>query len=176
MVLIGLIGRKQSGKDTFADYLVSHYGFEKHAFAGPVKEVCRVMFQLTMEQLEDPQQKEKVDERWGLSPRQMMQKVGTDMVRHMWGEDFWLKNMDLRLCGGDVVISDVRFPNEAQYIRDRGGVLVRIVRSGGVLDTHISETSQAFIQEDVCVLNKKDGLGAFYKTIENTLPTLWGKK
>lgn len=176
MVLIGLVGRKQSGKDTFADYLVSQYGFTKQAFAGPVKEVCRAMFLLTPEQLEDPQQKETVDGRWGLTPRQMMQKVGTDMVRRVWDEDFWLKNMDLRLCGGDVVVSDVRFPNEAQYIRDRGGVLVRIAHNGGALeDPHTSETSQESIREDVCVVNEKNGLTAFYETIENTLPSLFEK-
>lgn len=134
------------------------------------------MFQLTPEQLEDPQQKEKADQRWGLSPRQMMQKVGTDMVRQMWGEDFWIRNMDLRLCDGDVVVSDVRFPNEAQYIRDRGGVLVRIVRNGRASDTHTSETSQASIREDVCVVNEKNGLESYYETIEKTIPTLWEKK
>lgn len=176
MVLIGLVGRKHSGKDTFADYLVNHYGFTKQAFAGPVKEICRVMFLLTPEQLEDPQQKETVDKRWGLSPRQMMQKVGTDMVRQVWDENFWLKNMDLRLCDGDVVISDVRFPNEAQYIRDRGGVLVRIVCSKETTDTHTSETSQESIQEDVSIVNEKDGLDVFYETIEKTLPALLIKK
>lgn len=172
MVLIGLMGFKQSGKDTFADYLVRHYGFEKHAFAEPVKKICQIMFLLTKEQLDDPKLKETIDGRWGLTPRQMMQKVGTDMVRQVWDEDFWVKNMDMRLRGveGDVIISDVRFPNEAQYVRNCGGVLVRIVSVAEERgDTHTSETSQISIQEDVCVMNQKNGLEMYYQTIEETL-------
>lgn len=169
MVLIGLIGLKQSGKDTFADYLVREHHFKKLAFAEPVKSICRVMFLLTEAQLNDPHQKEMVDPRWGLSPRQMMQKVGTDMVREMWDDDFWVKNMDMRhrQIVEDVVVSDVRFPNEAQWIRDRGGLLVRIADGREhSSDTHSSETSQASIQEDVRVLNEKDGLEKFHEKVE----------
>ena len=41
MVLIGLVGRKGVGKDTFADYLVKNHQFEKHAFAEPLKQICK---------------------------------------------------------------------------------------------------------------------------------------
>jgi len=169
MVLIGLIGLKQSGKDTFADYLVDKHHFKKLAFAEPVKKICQVMFLLTEEQLNDPHQKEVVDGRWGLSPRQMMQKVGTDMVRQTWDDDFWVKNMDMRIrqVVQKVVVSDVRFPNEAQWIRDKGGLLVRIDDGREKpQDTHSSETSQASIQEDVCVFNEKNGLEDFHWKVE----------
>jgi hypothetical protein len=179
MVLIGLIGLKQSGKDTFADYLVEKHHFRKLAFAEPVKQICQTMFILTEAQLNDPHQKEVVDARWGLSPRQMMQKVGTDMVRQMWGNDFWVKNMDIRhrQMNHDVVVSDVRFPNEAQWVRDRGGLLVRIDDGRGQsTDSHSSETAQASIQEDVCVFNEKNGLETFYEKVEGLIGGVLGSK
>lgn len=168
-VLIGLIGLKQSGKDTFADYLVANHHFRKLAFAEPVKKLCQTMFLLSEEQLNDPVLKEKVDPRWGLSPRQMMQKVGTDMVRQMWDDDFWVKHMDMRLrkIVDKVVVSDVRFPNEAQWIRDKGGLLVRIDDGREQSsDAHSSETSQSTIQEDVRIFNEKNGLEDFHDKIE----------
>lgn len=172
MVLIGLIGYKQSGKDTFADYLVCHHNFKKEAFAEPVKEVCRIMFHLKYEQMNDPILKETIDERWGISPRQMMQKVGTDTIRHAWGDDFWIKNMGMRVGNhndNSIVVSDVRFPNEAQWVKDNGGVLIRIMDSREHSDTHSSETLQASIKEDFLIFNKKDGIEKFHQQINKLI-------
>lgn len=174
VVLIGLIGRKQSGKDTFADYLVRHHGFVKYAFADPVKKICEIMFLLDAKQMTDPVLKETLDGRWGATPRQMMQRVGTDMVRQIWGEDFWIENMDMRIQGGHerIVVSDVRFPNEAGWIKKKGGVLVRIEDGKPHPDTHPSETLQASIIEDILVLNHKDGIDRYHQQIQETLSTL----
>ena len=174
MILIGLIGYKQSGKDTFADYLVTHYGFKKHAFAQPVKQICQIMFHLNPDQLHDPHQKEVMDPRWQLSPRQMMQKVGTDMVRTMMGDDFWVRHMNTKLSSeeGRVIVSDVRFQNEAELIRHRNGILIRIVSEEQSLDTHPSEMEQLLIQEDICIKNHKTGLPQFHQKIDNLLPHL----
>lgn len=170
MVLIGLIGFKNSGKDTVADYLVRQHGFHKLAFADPVKEVCKIMFQLETEQLHDPLRKEQLDERWGMTPRSMMQKVGTDMIRTMWGEDFWVRNMNARVRhhGSDnIVISDVRFRNEAEWIQLKGGLLLRIVDGTQHCDNHPSETEQLSIKEDLLLFNPKSGLSSFHDDIES---------
>lgn len=176
MVLIGLIGYKRSGKDTFADYLVHTHGFQKYAFADPVKQLCKIMFLLEQKQLDDPLSKEIVDERWGLTPRQMMQKVGTDMVRCQWGSDFWVKNMELRVHRDNhpmMIVSDVRFQNEAEWIKANHGILVRIVDGHQHHhDTHQSETEQLSIQEDICIVNEKNGLPLFHQEIERTLSLL----
>jgi hypothetical protein len=172
MVLIGLIGQKQTGKDTFADYLVKTRGFKKLAFAEPVKQVCQILFHLEPEQVYDPRLKEVVDERWGLSPRQMMQKVGTDMVRNMLGNDFWVKHMDISYSKGSIVISDVRFKNEAEWVKDRGGVLIRIVDGSHHCDHHPSETEQLSIKEDVVLKNDKNGLEEFHQQIETTIKNI----
>lgn len=172
VMLIGLIGQKYSGKDTLADFLVSHYHFKKYAFATPVKEICQIMFHLKPEQMTDPILKEIVDTRWDLSPRQLMQKVGTDMIRDMWGHDFWLKHMDLRISNNDnIVISDVRFPNEAHWIKSHGGFLIRILNTDSQyhVDTHPSETLQSHIHQDISIVNHKNGIPDFHQHIKDTL-------
>lgn len=180
MVLIGLMGCKHAGKDTVADYLVSHHGFVKYAFADPVKQICQVMFRLETRQLHDPLAKEEMDERWGMTPRQMMQKVGTDMVRNMWGDDFWVANMEARFQSSSpthVVVSDVRFQNEADWIKKHRGILVRVKdttsASSSTTDHHVSETEQQSIQEDVLILNHKQGLDTFHHQLEDLFRPLF---
>ena len=118
-MIVGLIGKKGHGKDTFADYLVEHYGFVKLSFAEPLKKVCKELFLLTDEQLYDPMEKEKVDERWGKSPRQLMQIIGTDILRKYYDEKIWvnllLKKME-HYKKKNIVICDIRHPNELDLV------------------------------------------------------------
>lgn len=176
MVLIGLIGYKNAGKDTLADYLVRNHGFEKHAFADPVKQVCGIMFDLTPKQLTDPEGKETVDERWGMTPRKMMQTVGTDMVRAQLGNDFWVRHMNARMRHKEklkIVISDVRFPNEAEWVRQNGGVLVRVIDGTQHADCHPSETEQLSIHEDARIFNHKTNIEEFHREAASLLPAAW---
>lgn len=173
MILVGLIGYKQSGKDTCADYLVDHYGFKKYAFAEPVKQVCKIMFQLDPTQMED-EGKERMDLRWNMTPRQMMQTVGTDMVRNHLGDDFWVRTMDMRVKKQQpekMVVSDVRFKNEAEWIKKNNGILVRILDGTLHTDPHPSETEQLTIKEDIHIFNKKNP--QFFQEIENILHFLF---
>jgi len=83
MTIIGLIGIKRSGKDTFADYIVEKYGYEKYSFAGPLKDACKIMFCLNNEQI-DGNLKEVIDPRFGISPRHMFQFMGTEVMRELF--------------------------------------------------------------------------------------------
>ena len=80
-MLIGLVGKKGAGKDSVADYLVTHHGYQKHAFALPIKQACSLMFQVDMAAF-DGENKEVVDPQHGMTPRQMLQKVRTDFFRN----------------------------------------------------------------------------------------------
>lgn len=177
-MLIGLVGKKGSGKDTAADFLVNKYQFEKKAFADPLKLVVQHLFLLEKDDLHDPVKKEKVDSRWGLSPRQMMQMVGTDMVRTSLGEDFWLKHMGFSFASSSsrhLVVSDVRFENEAQWVRHNLGVLIRIHSKEITppLDTHVSENEMEQIEVDLVLYNNKsEGKETFYNQIDNLLQIL----
>lgn len=144
MILLGIVGKKGAGKDTVADHLVTRHGYEKRAFAAPIKEVCAILFQIPPGSFEDFYEKERVVPRHGLSPRQMMQKLGTMFREH--APDFWLRHF---LTWYDsvssrrqsrVVVTDIRYQNELDLIKDLGGTILRVVRPEMIcVDTHITE-------------------------------------
>lgn len=129
-ILIGITGRKKSGKDTIGKFLINEYGFVRVAFADALKEACKIVFGFTDEQVYDDRLKEIVDEYWNHSPREILQKVGTELFRdglpklceHI-SNDIWIRSVDrkiknLRKEGHTrIVITDVRFPNELDYIQ-----------------------------------------------------------
>ena len=65
--IIGFLGKKRCGKDTSGDYLIEKYGFVKYAFADPVKQICKILFDFSEDQLYG-NKKEGVDFRWYLTP------------------------------------------------------------------------------------------------------------
>ena len=74
-MIIGLVGKKGSGKDTMADFLVENYHFKQYAYAEPLKKLCQDLFCLTDAQVNCHALKETIDERWNKSPRQILQQV-----------------------------------------------------------------------------------------------------
>lgn len=181
-MLIGIMGRKYSGKDTIANYLSAKYGYQKIAFAEPLKKSCQVMFQFTDEQLEED--KEVVDEYWGITPRQVFQYIGTDVVRNGMenlipgiGNDFWLnsgmkKYHSLRDNGIKTVISDVRFPNELERIHKEGGVVIKVTRlSLENSDSHASETQTDEMVGDYLITNDFD-FDSLYEKIDSIVSGL----
>ena len=73
--------------------------------------------------------------------RRLMQRFGTEAGRDLHGADVWVDALFRTVTPGErVVIADVRFPNEYKAIRDRGGLIVRIVRPGiEAVNDHVSE-------------------------------------
>lgn len=146
--IIGLAGYAQSGKDTAARYLAER-GYERRAFADGVRVLCRKT---------DPILDRYVAERgWeeakrDPTTRQYLQSVGL-ACRDVFGPDVWV---DLALKGlpALTVVTDVRFPNEADAIRERGGVIWRIIRPDtGPVNGHVSETAMTDYRVDRIVRN-----------------------
>lgn len=131
-ILIGITGRAGSGKDTAAGYLQHRYGFTPMAFADPLKQAAATLFNLPEHFFHDRELKEQVVEDWGMSPRRMLQILGTDAIRANFGADFWIKRwlQEYRsmAASDNVVLTDVRFNNEAQVVRDLGGSILHIHR------------------------------------------------
>lgn len=148
MMLIGLVGKKRSGKSTTTDHLIEKYGFEEISWAYPLKEIIgKELFGLSDDQLYGGDEHREVTiPEWNMSSRQILQVVGTDMFRKYW-PDFWVKvgmKRILRLLDEDrrIVVSDCRFPNECEAIKEVGGITIRIIRKDLVsTDTHASETA-----------------------------------
>lgn len=139
-MIIGLCGLKESGKTTSAKYLESKFGFKRMALADPVKEAARVIFGFTQDQLYTTEGKETIDLRWGFTPRHACQILGTEVGRQ-FSKDVWINNLKIRCSHYDkVVVEDVRFKNESEFIKNAGGVVIGIRRESlSTDDLHASE-------------------------------------
>ena len=75
-------------------------------------------------------------------PRELLQQLGTTVIRQNIDEDFWVKSL-WAVVGNwnNVIIADVRFPNEVNSIKERGGIIIRLNRDKSRIDYHISETA-----------------------------------
>lgn len=149
--LIGLYSSApQSGKSSVAAYL-STYGYRTVSFASPLKAMVRSFLThagYTYDQVDDllaASHKEKVIPEFGVSPRHLMQTLGTEWGRECVSPDVWLKCWSRNVkhyLGSDlpVICDDVRFPNEADLIRKLGGELWLVTRPGVKRNTsHASE-------------------------------------
>lgn len=142
-MLIGLSGKKGSGKSTVAKALSTEHGFARRPFAFYLKAMLSALG-IRTEVLEgtDKEKSEPLPELGGKTARHAMQTLGTEWGRDHMGEDFWLRRW-LRGYNPDVptVVEDVRFTNEAEQIQALGGVIVEVHRpdSDPVIDEHLSE-------------------------------------
>jgi hypothetical protein len=147
-LLIGLVGPKGVGKTTIAKRLVKAHGEYEGtviSFADPMRKMVSVGLGIPVEVLRDEKLKEQVYEPYGVSPRHIMQTLGTEWGRTHISQDLWVRAwretaMSVDHDGYLIVVDDVRFENEAQMIRDLGGTLVRLVRENiQYADNHASE-------------------------------------
>ncbi|KVD68710.1 hypothetical protein BGV47_16210 [Burkholderia ubonensis] len=174
--LIGVTGRARSGKDTIGGYLTEHYGYHQVSFAEPLRQFVCNLIGIDRRALdfvkEDPVP-------WlGKSPRQMLQTLGTEWGRVLVNENIWvLVAMDevartRRFSAKSSVITDVRFDNEADAIRQRGGRIIHVARPDAVeVAVHASEAGVHKEHGDFTVIN--DGsLHDLYAKVDEIMETL----
>lgn len=136
-MLIGFSGKKGSGKSYFADYLVNNKLFIKLSFASPLKEITKILFNLSDEDVKDPIKKELINPKFNASPRELMQWLGTDIMREEFNKKFnysgsiWIDSVKDKVKtlledNKDVVIDDVRFQNEVDMIHSLGGIVINL--------------------------------------------------
>jgi hypothetical protein len=130
MNLVAITGKARHGKDTLAEALVKE-GFKRVPFAGALKEVTALIANEPVHLYYDDETKEAYCEALGMTRRQALQKLGTEGIRSVFGANVWV-NRVLRqwaATGRDpIVISDCRFDNEADLVRQAGGIVIRVVR------------------------------------------------
>jgi len=141
-MIVGFVGFIGSGKDTAADYLVNFHGFRRDSFANTLKDAVAFVFGWDRILLEGRtnqarEWREQVDPWWAerlgiphLTPRWVLQQWGTDVCRKSFHDDIWIASLEnkIRQTKDNIVISDVRFPNEIKAIHDAGGIVIRIKR------------------------------------------------
>lgn len=137
-MIIGLVGFIGSGKGTVGDIFVSN-GFVKDSFARPLKDACSSMFGWPRDLLEGDTEvsrkwREEPDVFWSekfgytFTPRYALQLMGTEAGRNVFHEDIWVISLLNRARGRNVVVTDVRFKNEINYIQQNGGIIIRVKR------------------------------------------------
>lgn len=179
--IVGVIGKKRAGKDTFGKALIEAHGFTRVAFADPLRQALLALDPLvgisgTIERLRklEPGLQASTYVRlrklidvvgWEIAKdyvpevRRLLERFGTDSIRSL-DDDFWVRMAveKIQATDGPVVVTDVRFPNEADRIRELGGSIVRVIRPDQVVDAgaHECETALDEYREDVTLYNHLD--------------------
>jgi hypothetical protein len=165
--IIGIAGRKRSGKNTFAEMLQVKHQYQQIAFSDALWNVL-----LAADPWIDPKgwrlsqimHDTTRDEAKMMFPeiRRLLQRLGSEGVRDNIGVDTWLNVVTDKIIANPTtsfLVTDVRFENEAQRIRELGGKIIKIERPGveeSYGSNHASEQFVAAIQEDMLVNNESD--------------------
>lgn len=154
MYLLGIMGIQGSGKDTLCkemQHLCAPHKVVRLAFADALKEEVARACGVTVDFINEHK----------TNFRLIMQGWGTEFRRQMFGEEYWIKQWMVRANSISMskntylmIVTDVRFFNEAKLIKDLGGRLIRIYRnSANAEHTHQSETEMQNIQPDFTINN-----------------------
>jgi hypothetical protein len=158
-MLVGIVGFISCGKGTVGEIFVEN-GFIRDSFAKPVKDAVSVMFGWPRELLEGDTDysrkwREEPDIFWSekfgrsFSPREALQLMGTEAGRETFHHDLWVISLLNRSKGKDVVVTDVRFKNEIEYIQKNEGIVIRVKRGEDPewFDLLSSETDDFYRQQ-----------------------------
>lgn len=171
-MIIGLIGKKGSGKTTASKRFVDHYDFKLVPFKDQLIKEMKKNFPDTIRELTRVYNL-SVDELFTQKPpimRALLQNYGTE-VRRGDSTDYWISKWEETVRTyhefEDVVVDDVRFINEAETIKSLGGVLVYIALEGQELtDKHVSETEMDQIPFEYMITASRGDIGGIYKQID----------
>lgn len=140
--IIGITGLAGSGKDTIGDIITNNYSnWEKMSFASHLKDVTALLFGMDRKMLagetpEDRAKREQPDEFWSkkmgkdFTPRYALQFLGTNLLRNKLHQNIWVDCLERKILNSkkNIVITDVRFPNEINMIKSIGGEIWRVER------------------------------------------------
>ena len=165
--LIGICGLKGSGKDTIAKMLPIEWN--KMAFADTLKDITATLFGWDRWMLEGSTEesrkwREETSTFWSkelgienFSPRLALQMLGTNVFRDCFNKDIWVKVLKNKIINttSNVVVTDVRFPNEVNMIKSLGGKIVQVIR--GELPSWW-ESAEKYNKGDLSLINEINGV------------------
>lgn len=159
-MIIGLTGYAQAGKDSVANILVDHYGYQRIAFADPIR---KLLYEMNPIVKDGGYRVQGVVDGYGWDVaktafpevRTMLQSLGVG-ARKTFGDMFWVQQALRQVhFEGNFVITDVRYPNEAKAIREYDDSQIWRIKRSGVLpvNAHASETAMDGEKVDQIFLN-----------------------
>lgn len=169
-MLIGIVGIAGSGKTLVARHLVRRHGYTRMRFADPLKRMLQEGLGLTDDEVDGDKKSTPNPVFAGKTPRYLMQTLGTEWGRKKVSPDLWVNiwKRDAGRAGPNVVVDDLRFPNEADAIRSLGGTIWRVWRPGVHAMSHASEIAQAEISEDHLISNSTS-ISALLSSVEHLI-------
>lgn len=190
MMLIGLAGQAGSGKSTVANYLTEVRDYREVSLDEPIRAGLQAMLGLSAADMTDRKAKETVIPWLGRSPRQLMQTLGTEWGRQCVHGDLWLKLADrvvdyerrhaARSGIEGVVVSDLRFDNEAEWLRGIGGQVWHLYPTNSPAHelpsglAHPSEQGITRQDSDAGLINEFGRLDRLHRSIDEHLLRLLG--
>lgn len=163
VTLLGLGYRARAGKDTVAAMIREDAGIPVYvfAFADILKRAAMEIFGLGEEDVYGDRKME-IHPYWGVTPREILQRMGTDAMRNHFADNVWIAAIQRKISQavdelegrpGIFIITDVRFPNEGDIVREWGGMCVHVHRPSLGPGTHESETAMDGYDWDYTIEN-----------------------
>jgi dephospho-CoA kinase len=153
--VIGIAGKARSGKDTTAEFIAARLPIERYALADPIRGMLHAIG-INMNDDYWKERKEEVIPALGKSPRMMMQTLGTEWGRKLVNPHIWVMMAHQRLMNAKqtLVITDVRFNNEADWVRSMNGVIIHVDNPRiDPVSGHSSEKGVERKENDIVLLN-----------------------
>jgi hypothetical protein len=154
--LVGITGRARSGKDTFAGLLQTYLGGTIYSMADPIRNMLRGLG-INMSDPYWQVRKEESIPIFGKSPRELMQTLGTEWGRQLVNPQIWVilaHRERMNAINSAMIVPDIRFDNEANWVRKSGGLIVRIERDNlPSVKAHSSEIGILMYPQDIVVKN-----------------------
>jgi hypothetical protein len=168
MTMIAVCGLKRTGKDTVANYLSSVYNLEHVKISKPLKSSIQILFQFSDQQV-NGNEKDVIDTRWGITPRDAMNFFGTEIFQYKIQElltqkqfkrRFWIHSFMETLCSTrNYVVSDLRFYHEYQALKSKYGERLYVVKLQSDVNItcqqHASETDFRRVPESTLLINNE---------------------
>jgi len=158
-MIIAFSGYAKSGKDTAAEIIKSEYpSFQIKKFSQKLKDIASILTGIPSSMFEQQFIKDAEISGWGMTGREMLQKIGTDAIRDGLHKDAWVMSLFSDYHSNDKwLITDCRFPNEYAYVKDFGGMVFRIERPNvSPVNAHPSETALDGYKFDATIVNDGD--------------------
>jgi dephospho-CoA kinase len=168
--IIAICGAKRSGKDVLAKCLINKYNYEKLSFAEPLKKAVKELFNFNDiqvgidEENGNGEEKDIIDDRWGITPRKALQYFGTEIMQYKMNElipninrEFFANILLSKIVENkNYVISDMRFLHEYEKIKGLNILIIKVIRPSLIKkrDEHISENEYEQIPCNIEVLNE----------------------
>jgi hypothetical protein len=166
-MIISITGKIGSGKDTIADIIMQYtpyHDWEIKKFAGKLKVIAEILSGVPKINFEDQEfKKQDMGPAWGMTYRDLLQKLGTEAMRNGLHENVWVNalfsdyNREWVSIGDNTasedafldkiypnwIITDTRFPNELEAAKALNGITIKVIRDSGntIGTTHASETA-----------------------------------